>query len=535
MSSADLQPPATPTVSDPKSLSAGSVLLTWAPVAAGTERVVYEVLALPTNTLHETDGRGPYSTATECALRLDGLEQGADYTFEVRARTSAGRSDPAKVGPVTAPVARASKTWNWTSLGLVVAAFACALFLEFPNLKHVTSDRVHASIAFACVVWGAAAALLAVSGWNNYGLWRMIVGRDGRVSTSQLQTTLWTGLVAFMLAYFTARTWIYNEPCLFDGLKPADDFSKNAAVAHGCLGAGSGLTTAWDDYLVLLGGPFAAFVAARQIVTSKVQNQTLQKTLPDDGTASLQQAVTDDDGNVDLVDAQYLIFNVVALAYVIVGFAEHLRLPAVPALLMALSGSSAATYVLNKVTQDTAPMVTSVMPSTARPGDAVVISGTNLVPSGSSQPPTVSIGGLSAIVNAPASASRVTAIVPAGVQAGMQDLLVTTAARATTQGRPMQILEDRPVIVALMPPSGVLPGDALIIEGQGFASAIDRKHFVSVRIGDDLIAALVQPTPAGLDRVAVHLPETVARGRTVEVSVTTPRQVTSAAAHLTIG
>lgn len=129
----------------------------------------------------------------------------------------------------------------------------------------------------------------------------------------------WTGLVAFVLAYFNARTWFDKETELFQGLGP-----------------GGTSSTAWDDYLVLLGGPFAALVLARGIVSAKVQSGTIQKTVANDGTAKLRQALTSDDDNIDLVDSQYLIFNLVAFGYVIVGLASTNRLPAIPGLLLAL-------------------------------------------------------------------------------------------------------------------------------------------------------------------------------------------------------
>ena len=105
-----------------------------------------------------------------------------------------------------------------------------------------------------------------------------MIGVDGRVSTSYLTTGLWTLLVAFALAYMTARTWFHHEARLFDGFLPGGE----APVTK--------TTQVWDDYLVLLGGPFAALVFARGIVSTKVQNQTLQKSTADDGTATLKQA-----------------------------------------------------------------------------------------------------------------------------------------------------------------------------------------------------------------------------------------------------
>ncbi len=237
-------------------------------------------------------------------------------------------------------------------------------------------------------------------------------------------------------AYFTARTWFNGETDLFEGLAPG----KTAAA-----------TSAWDDYLVLLGGPFAALVSARGIVSAKVQGGTIQKTVADDGTASLKQALTSDDNNVDLVDSQYLIFNLVAFAYVIVALASTNRLPTVPGLLMALTGSSAAAYVVNKAVQSNPPAVTATVPASARPGERIVIDGRDPLPAGPDAIPTVTIGGRPAVVDAAATASRLTATVPPGVPPGVQELVVTTAAKVATEPKMVQILADKPVVLSVSP------------------------------------------------------------------------------------
>jgi hypothetical protein len=62
-------------------------------------------------------------------------------------------------------------------------------------------------------------------------------------------------LVAFILAYLTAKTWFDGQQGLFDGFLPTEN-------PDGTAGDGT-IAPAWDDYLVLLGGPFAALVFAR--------------------------------------------------------------------------------------------------------------------------------------------------------------------------------------------------------------------------------------------------------------------------------
>ena len=74
-------------------------------------------------------------------------------------------------------------------------------------------------------------------------------------------------------------------------------------------------------YLIFLGGPYAAAVFAKTIVTSRVNNGTLQKT---DGTPNhLSDVVSNDAGAVDLFDLQYTLFNLIVLAAVIGAFSLH--------------------------------------------------------------------------------------------------------------------------------------------------------------------------------------------------------------------
>jgi hypothetical protein len=68
-------------------------------------------------------------------------------------------------------------------------------------------------------------------------------------------------------------------------------------------------------------------------------------------------------------------------------------LPALPAILLALTSPAAAVYVLNKAVASNTPSVSSVNPSTAKVGDPIAVEGSNLRPDGTG-PPTVTIGGV---------------------------------------------------------------------------------------------------------------------------------------------
>jgi hypothetical protein len=190
----------------------------------------------------------------------------------------------------------------------------------------------------------------------------LVMGKDNRVSTSKLQVLVWTyaiagGLVSLVVAKWAGAAAGYDN-LLKEGLK--------------------------DEYLILLGGPFAAAIAAKAIIGAKVENKTITKTdgPTDASTGELAaQAISDDTGNVDLVDTQYLLFNLVALVYFIGGFVTQTEdgFPEIPDLLVALTGASAAAYVSNKAVLRALPVLTSVFPAKAAVGEPVNIFGTTLL------------------------------------------------------------------------------------------------------------------------------------------------------------
>jgi hypothetical protein len=164
--------------------------------------------------------------------------------------------------------------------------------------------------------------------------WYLIFGADDRVSTSKVQVALWTVALAFALLVIVFHDAVYNSRALD------------------------------SQYVLLLGVPVAAAVSAKAITTSRVANGTTAKipaayrakTL----TVALSELVSDDRGDVDLGDAQYLVFNVVALiAFSVAFFRDPSRLPALPDTLVGLTSLSAATYVAKKALPATAAAQTT--------------------------------------------------------------------------------------------------------------------------------------------------------------------------------
>lgn len=275
------------------------------------------------------------------------------------------------------------------------------------------------------VFWVAGAWVLgAATTEGRKRLKSLIRGADGRLSLSKIAPLMWT--IALVSAFIVMATI--------------------AAIA-GKLDA-----SLWpelqEEYLLLLGGPFAAAVAAKGIVDSKLQTGALQKVNAHDASAgptpgeaepttALQQLVGDDNGNVDLVDVQYLMFNLVALGFFMAKFVASPGdgLPQLPATLVGLTSAAALTYVTNKAVLRNAPVITSITPSSGRALTAVKIHGRNFIPPGTMDTEKkagaiVTVGNFTAEVTSITN-NLIEAVLPVGPAAGEVEIKVTTAAGAT--------------------------------------------------------------------------------------------------------
>ena len=276
---------------------------------------------------------------------------------------------------------------------------------------------------------------------KEYGWLGIVIGADGRISTSKTQTLLWTlglGVVMLYLAGIVA----------FGPTSAANIFNE----------------TSWDQYVILLGGPFAAAVLSKLAVTSKIEDGALSKSVtsaasgqlglaaapavavapavpgaapvppaaPAAAPATAKDVVANDSGEIDLVDTQYLLFNIVAFVYVAVVFVSHVlsnlpvaqrfQLPDVPEVLLGLTSLSALTYVGNKTVQKSGPRIISVVaPSPAAVGSAIDITGVSLVPAGVA--PADALTGTSVMLRAQTTA--------AAAAPGASAVLAPTAATAT--------------------------------------------------------------------------------------------------------
>lgn len=199
----------------------------------------------------------------------------------------------------------------------------------------------------------------------------LINGRDGRWSTSKASMLLWTYTIWFAFVTILLHT---------------GGVGLRHMVLH-------------SQYLVLLGVPAATAVIAKGFTQSKVDAGRIL-TKPERGPETnlltgIGQIVSDDSGQPDLLDFQYIGFTLVLLAYFFTRFLGHATgLPTLPASLVGLSGVSGAGYVAKKgVQRDTPPTVRSVVPEAAPPGEVVSIRGVNLA-SVENQDVAVLFGGL---------------------------------------------------------------------------------------------------------------------------------------------
>ena len=155
----------------------------------------------------------------------------------------------------------------------------------------------------------------------------LYVGADGRWSTSKVQALLWTYAIVFALV----------------ALFVADHLGLESGQGGELSFSGIEFR---EEYLLLLGGPFAAAVLAKGIMTTKVENGTITKPeAPTEKSAvtGFREVISDDGGNVDLVDFQYFLFNLVALSFFLVAFLPNLGegLPELPQFLVGLTSTSA--------------------------------------------------------------------------------------------------------------------------------------------------------------------------------------------------
>ena len=169
-----------------------------------------------------------------------------------------------------APVAN-WRVWYWASWA-IAAAFGA--WMAVALLKSQWAQAFGAGAVFLGLT------LLTLLGGHSYGVFSALIGTDGRTSTSKTQAGLWTVVLAWGIAFLLGQH-------LFE------DQSLNSVLPQ----------DTWDQYLIVLGGPFAAAVLAKGIVTYKLANGSLTKTIVGPDAATISQVLQDDANQTDLVDS----------------------------------------------------------------------------------------------------------------------------------------------------------------------------------------------------------------------------------------
>ncbi|MEU9302607.1 hypothetical protein [Streptomyces sp. NPDC048269] len=201
-----------------------------------------------------------------------------------------------------------------------------------------------ASALFALALLAALAGPLARRLHRHPGF---ITGRDGRLSTSTALALAWTVILVWLLL-----------TTLGFGLTAGGGIGWFQGE-HGPL---SSLTTV---YLPLLGGPYAALIAAKTVVGIRVENGTMAKPAPKPtatGRRPLRELIANDSGRTDLVDLQYVGLSAVTMLYVILFFLSDVGagLPHLPTEIWALTGAPAGAYLVNKMATRANPVITNV-------------------------------------------------------------------------------------------------------------------------------------------------------------------------------
>lgn len=259
----------------------------------------------------------------------------------------------------------------------------------------------------------------------------LIVGKDHRTSTSKTVVFAWTLAIAFGLLSLLIAMWLGDktpwENQVDEVLQP--------------------------EYLLLLGGPFAAAVLAKAATTRDAESKTDAPV----GEARAAQLVTDDDGNAELGDFQYVLFHLIALAFFLGAFLREFEngFPQLPELLTGLVLTSTAGYAGKKFLERPAPTVMSVVPAAAKKGATVHVFGTNLaVPSnandaGGPPRPMVLVGSVKGAVTAQdvvLGNDRLTVRIPAKAAPGQTTITavrgdgVTASTASGTNTLPFEVL-----------------------------------------------------------------------------------------------
>ena len=231
------------------------------------------------------------------------------------------------------------------ALSLLVAASVGAMIALVPERWRDQTLQWYLDRPFICgfiamvLLW-----LLHLAITGNHP-WKLVEGEDGRASTSKFQFWLWTAVAIFAYVGITVARVKQQT------FEPIDTFPPGLLLA--------------------MGFSSATAVAAKGITSSYVSSGKVAKPTAPDGQ-SLSDLITNDGGDPDLVKFQMLAWTFVALGIFLVSVYEHVygpkpglkSLPDIDEALAVLMGIGHGTYVFNKLTFSSVPVVTGLSPST---------------------------------------------------------------------------------------------------------------------------------------------------------------------------
>jgi hypothetical protein len=255
----------------------------------------------------------------------------------------------------------AEKPRRWARLALLVLlvgwlTIGVAALVAIPNGFVVTRWWGY---GFALLALNTVLAVLVMI--TGDALRHMLLGADHRLSTSKVQVAAWTYVVLFAICALMLMGRSLNCP---------------ATSQTGCVQIRAPLARAFDafltvglqpSYLLLLGLPTAAAVAAKAITVTKIAAAQSQGLVPAKTPAPdvnlgfgdrVAELVSDDSGATDLGNLQYHLFNLLTMAWFLITFLPHPLnpdgLPELPATLIGLTGVSTAGYVTKKALEPSA-------------------------------------------------------------------------------------------------------------------------------------------------------------------------------------
>jgi hypothetical protein len=388
--------------------------------------------------------------------------------------------------------------------------------------SHSAWDLVVPAVAVVFVVcasaaiWGWPIKDQVHHHWYWQGLLRPAKGTDSRVSTSKMVAWAWFLITIWMLGAVIAISLHFSDPSSY-------------------LTAAQGPLAQYETYLLLMGGPFAALVLSKLIAQ---QGGDLRSMGPPDLT--LTDVFANDNGDADVYDTQYTLFNVLAMVCVVAVFvkAPALGLPKLPDQLAILTGGPAGVYLARKaLSLQGALSITGVSATAAYSGSDVWVYGSGFLAGAKSvaEPslwPTVLLCGQSAdIVDSP-SDTAVHVVVPLlpeakdyaiGQPVEVIAQAVTPVHAASTQNFAVLDPATQPVSVSAVSATAACSESDVWVYGSGFLagakSAQPEPFWPSVMLAGQSARVLESPTDTALHVAVPQLEDPSGYGQSKPVVV----------------